>query len=87
MGSWLSDRIRIIGDAEHAVLIDEEKFEVSCFPVYHSVPTHGFKFTEKKRKRILLPAKLQAYEIPKYFYKNLTGRRRLYHEEWRCHKE
>ncbi len=63
---------RIIGDAEHAVLIDEEKFEVSCFPVYHSVPTHGFKFTEKKRKRILLPAKLQAYEIPKYFYKNLT---------------
>jgi ribonuclease Z len=62
----------IIGDAERTLLIDEEKFEVSCFPVYHSVPTHGFKFIEKKRKRILIPQKLQAYEIPKYFYKNLT---------------
>lgn len=63
---------RIIEEGERALLIDEEKYEVSCFPVYHSVPTHGFKFTEKKRKRILVPQKLQEYEIPKYFYKNLT---------------
>ena len=63
---------QIISDSERTILIDEEKFQVSCFPVYHSVPTHGFKFIEKKRKRILLPTKLQEYEVPKYFYKNLT---------------
>jgi ribonuclease Z len=36
------------------------------------VPTHGFKFTEKKRKRVLVPNNLRDYEIPKYFYKRLT---------------
>lgn len=63
---------KLIEEGERLILIDEEKYEVSCFPVYHSVPTHGFKFIEKKRKRVLLPMKLQQYEIPKYFYKNLT---------------
>ena len=63
---------KLIEEGERCILIDEEKYEVSCFPVYHTVPTHGFKFIEKKRKRILLPMKLQQYEIPKYFYKNLT---------------
>jgi ribonuclease Z len=63
---------RFISEGENAVLLDEEKFSVACFPVYHSVPTHGFLFKEKKRKRILLPLELQRYEVPKYFYKKLT---------------
>jgi ribonuclease Z len=63
---------RIIEEGEKAVLVNQEKYEISCFPVYHSVPTHGFKFIEKKRKRILLPSKLQEYEIPKYFYRHLA---------------
>lgn len=63
---------RILADAEHAILLDAEKYQVTCFPVYHSVPTHGFKFIEKKRKRILLPLKIREYDVPKYFYSRLT---------------
>ncbi len=59
-------------DGKAETLVDEEKFQIDCFPVYHSVPTHGFKFTEKKRKRVLVPNNLRDYEIPKYFYKRLT---------------
>jgi ribonuclease Z len=62
----------LIGDMERKVLVETEKFSVSCFPVYHSVPTHGFLFTEKKRKRVLIPKKLQEYEIPKYYYSKLA---------------
>ena len=40
--------------------------------MYHSIPTHGFLFVEKKRKRILVPEKVQQYEIPKYYYSKLT---------------
>lgn len=54
------------------VLVDTDKMCISCFPVYHSVPTHGFLFEEKKRKRRLLPEKLREFEIPKYFYKQLS---------------
>lgn len=63
---------RILSDAEHSVLIETEKFSVSCFPVLHSVPTHGFLFTEKKRKRTLIPQKLKEFEIPRYFYSKLA---------------
>ena len=45
--------------------------EVTAFPVYHSVPTHGFVFREKKRRRKLLPEKVRDYDIPKYFYRFL----------------
>ncbi len=55
-----------------SVLIETEHILVKSFPVDHSVPTHGFTFTLKKEKRGLLPEKLLAYEIPKYFYKQLT---------------
>lgn len=63
---------RLLEEAESGVLLMHEKYEVSCFPVYHSVPTHGFIFSEKKRKRILLPDKLMEFKIPKYFYVKLT---------------
>lgn len=58
---------------EEKVLISNEQFEVRCFPVFHSVATHGFYFLEKNRKRRLLPEKVQEFEIPQYFYKQLTS--------------
>lgn len=45
--------------------------EVTAFPVYHSLPTHGFVFREKKRRRKLMPEKVREYDIPKYFYRLL----------------
>jgi ribonuclease Z len=62
----------ILSDSECTVLLDTPKVQISCFPVFHSVPTHGFLFIEKKRKRVLLPNKLKDYEIPKYFYPRLA---------------
>lgn len=62
----------LMSESEDRILLNEDKFEVSCFPVNHSIPTHGFTFIEKKRKRILLPEKVKEYEIPKYFYRQLT---------------
>jgi ribonuclease Z len=59
-------------DGKAEVLVEAEKINIQSFPVYHSVPTHGFLFVEKKRNRILLPEKLREFEIPKYFYKQLT---------------
>ena len=61
----------LLEEGKRETLLDEEKWQVKCFPVYHSVPTHGFIFIEKKRKRILIPNQLQQYEIPKYFYAKL----------------
>ncbi len=61
-----------LNEGEAKLLLNESKFEVRSFPVFHSIPTHGFIFSEKKRKRILLPEQLTKYEIPKYFYSKLT---------------
>lgn len=62
----------VIEEGTRTVLLDNNNITVECFPVYHSVPTHGFKFIEKKRKRVLLPEKVRDFEIPKYFYSKLT---------------
>lgn len=58
--------------AYRGVLVDTEKIQISTFPVFHSIPTQGFLFVEKKRKRKLLDEKLREYEIPTYFYKRLA---------------
>jgi ribonuclease Z len=60
-------------DVQFSTILETDKWRVDCFLVNHSMPTHGFLFTEKKRKRILLTDKVQQYEIPKYFYTNLTN--------------
>lgn len=51
----------------------DKHIEISTFPVKHSVPTHGFLFTQKNKKRKLIPHKLKEYEIPVYFYKRLSN--------------
>ncbi len=53
-------------------IVDHKAVEVISFPVKHSIPTCGFQFIERKRKRILLPEKARELEVPKYFYAKLT---------------
>lgn len=62
----------ILTESNCGVIFSNEKFEIVAFPVYHSIPAFGFRITEKKRNRILLPDKARAYNIPAYFYKQLT---------------
>lgn len=54
-----------------ALLVDEEKFSVRCFPTEHRIECYGFVFTEKKQPRRLDPEKAKQYEIPHAFYDRL----------------
>jgi ribonuclease Z len=58
-------------EAEETKIYDGEKITVSSFAVKHSIPTWGFKFLKKNRKRVLIPEKIRALEIPKYYYSKL----------------
>lgn len=53
---------------EHRVLLDDKYFKVTCFPVAHRIPCHGFIFTAKNSGRKLLPEKCAAYDIPSSFF-------------------
>jgi len=54
-----------------AQLTENKNFSVSCFPVYHSVPCHGFVITGKTKGRKLLPDACKQYEVPAAFYNKL----------------
>jgi ribonuclease Z len=60
-----------IEDKEAKVLVDTPHYSVSCFPVEHRIPCHGFLFTLKNNGRKLLPEKCREYEIPAAFYSYL----------------
>lgn len=52
-------------------LVDTPHFKVSCFPVIHRIPCHGFVFTLKGSGRKLLPEKCKELEIPAAYYNQL----------------
>ncbi|MBS1620561.1 MAG: ribonuclease Z [Bacteroidetes bacterium] len=54
------------------VLLDEEKYSVTCFHTNHRIECYGFAFIEKKKPRRLLPEKAREFEIPSHFYDRLT---------------
>ncbi len=57
---------------ESQILLENEMMKVESFPVSHSIPTHGFLFIEKEKRRKLIMEKVTEYEIPKYFRRNLS---------------
>ncbi|OJU78873.1 MAG: ribonuclease Z [Bacteroidetes bacterium 47-18] len=56
---------------EHRILLDTPYYSVSCFPVMHRIPCHGFKFTAKSTGRKIIPEACREYGIPRYFYARL----------------
>jgi ribonuclease Z len=58
-------------DQEASILIDNDKYTVESFPVIHSIPTHGFKFTIKRNKRSINKEAVTEYEIPQYYLPQL----------------
>jgi ribonuclease Z len=54
-----------------AVLLDDDYVTVTCFPVEHRIPCHGFLLTSKTRGRKIMPDKCREYEIPRYYYDKL----------------
>jgi len=56
---------------EAAVLVDNEKIRISCFPTTHRIECYGFLFEEKEGKRKLLIDKVRKLNIPVSFYSSL----------------
>lgn len=56
---------------EEGLMIQADKFEVSCFKVFHRIDCWGFIFREKKPPRKLDGEKLKEYNIPPTFYEQL----------------
>lgn len=47
-----------------AILYDDDKIGVNCFPLLHRVPTHGFVFRQKFTERNIIKEKIAELEIP-----------------------
>ena len=56
---------------EEGILAEAEKFEISCFKVFHRIDCWGFIFREKKAPRRLDGEKIKEYNIPSSFYEQL----------------
>ena len=55
------------------VLVDNEKFEISCFPTRHRIECYGFLFREKRKPRRLIMESVKENLIPLHFYENLKN--------------
>lgn len=62
---------KAIADEESSVLFEDEKITISCFPVQHRIPTHGFKFAAKNGLRKINLEACEKYQVPVTFYKEL----------------
>lgn len=53
------------------VLVDENKFSVECFKVFHRIECWGFIIREKKKPRRIDKERITHYDIPAVFYERL----------------
>jgi ribonuclease Z len=56
-----------------AVLVDNDKLQVKCFPTEHRIECYGFSFHEKKKPRKLILDSVKQNNIPLHFYENLKS--------------
>ncbi|HXB96209.1 MAG TPA: ribonuclease Z [Puia sp.] len=52
-------------------ILQEPKFEVSCFHVYHRIECWGFRFREIKPFRRINPEKARQFDVPSSFFERL----------------
>lgn len=63
-----------IHEGESKLLFEDEKVEVSCFPLKHKIPTNGFLIKEKERERKLLGEKARNEGIKiEHFHRLKAG--------------
>lgn len=53
------------------ILLDDKYVRVSCFPVEHRIPCHGFIFESVQPYRKINPEACSQYQIPTYFLPKL----------------
>ncbi|MBS1915406.1 MAG: ribonuclease Z [Bacteroidetes bacterium] len=56
---------------EEGVIVVDQKFEVSCFRVYHRIECWGFKFRQIKAPRKVSPERAREHEVPSSFFERL----------------
>lgn len=54
-------------------LVNNEKFEICCFPTQHRIECYGFLFKEKRKPRKLVIESVKENLIPLHFYENLRN--------------
>jgi ribonuclease Z len=69
--SQLKFPIQFVPLTHQAIILDNPKIEVTCFPVKHRVDCFGFLFREKKNPRKLIIEQVLSHQIPTYFFGNL----------------
>lgn len=60
---------------EAKTLVDTPNYAVSCFPVEHRIPCHGFLFILKSPGRRIIPEKCREWGVPAAFYSQLKAGR------------
>lgn len=69
--SQLNYPVHFHANTADGIIIDEEKFTVSCFHVLHRIECWGYIFREKKVPRKIVKENVISYNIPATFYKRL----------------
>jgi ribonuclease Z len=60
-------------DLQNGLIVDEEKFSVEAFKVYHRIDCWGFVIREKKKPRRIDTEKIGGKNIPAIFYERLKS--------------
>lgn len=63
----------IDNNGTHKVLLDTPYYSVTCFPVKHRIPCHGFLFKAKNSGRKINPEACEAHQVPTNFYASLRA--------------
>lgn len=58
---------------DETVIVDEEKFSVECFKMFHRIDCWGFIIREKKKPRRINTETIFGYEIPSNFFERLKN--------------
>lgn len=70
-GSSLPYTLHFYPLQEAGVLVQTDRFKVSCFPTRHRIPCWGFRFDQVKLPRKVNPEKALRYEVPSAFFDEL----------------
>lgn len=56
---------------EGAVILEDEKTKVACFPLQHKITTFGFLFVQKEKERVLNVEKIRTDQVPRAYFSML----------------
>jgi ribonuclease Z len=70
-GSLLPYKLHFYPLSTEGVLLQSERFKVSCFQTKHRIPCWGFRFEQVKAPRRVNPEKALKYEVPSSFFDEL----------------